>query len=452
MSDVLVSFGHITTDTYRYYQEAENEKTTVGSKMMCGVSLRCGRFLVVATLAIGFLLQREAHALTATRAINDNTKTFSSSSSSSSSSLSLLSLASRVRKPTSCSKRKKERSATQLDVRYRKSYHDDNDEEERAYDGRARQRSTDRPTQTTLDVIGPPIIPAKPKIVVLGASGRIGRLVVKQLLEMKSVDMTIVALVRDYDKAVKVLYDDGEFAAARSSKKGPKLQIVQGDLVPPEDLPGFAGYDPDEEEVWLAKAESASKFYDGTTVKDYDNRDDLPDINESLEYAIKHSTTIISCVGSVRPTNIWTDVLARPFTRLLRPDVSRWCNDNRHPYYVHYASTRKALGYAEREQLRREAAAEAIEEERMSDEKISVPKIRFIRISDLCVSQKPWDFVPLLTNIMRSVVFRYQEMAEQLLDQSALVETVVLRPGDLVDEERVSCNKEHIGSDTKHHC
>jgi hypothetical protein len=272
----------------------------------------------------------------------------------------------------------------------------------------------------------------------LGATGKIGRSVVKQLLEMKSIDMTVVALVRDYDKAVQVLYDDF-VVASKGNKKGPQLQIVEGNLVPPEELPGFVE-NTEEEDLWLETAQSAANFY-GTRTEEYDNRDMLPDVNEALEEAIKDCTTVISCVGSVRPTNLWTDILARPFWRLLRSDVSRWCQDGRHPYYVHYVSTRKALGFAEREQLRREAAASAIAEEAedvVETKSISVPKIRFIRISDLCVGHKPWGFVPLITNVFQSVIFRYQEMAEQLLDQSTMVETVVLRPGDLVDEERVS--------------
>jgi hypothetical protein len=63
----------------------------------------------------------------------------------------------------------------------------------------SRRLSTDRPTLSRTEVVGPPIVPSKPKIVVLGASGKVGRLVVQQLLE-SNVDMTVVAFVRDYDK------------------------------------------------------------------------------------------------------------------------------------------------------------------------------------------------------------------------------------------------------------
>lgn len=298
----------------------------------------------------------------------------------------------------------------------------------------------DRPTQTSFESLGPKSIPSKPKIVVLGATGRIGRQVVKQLLELKGIQMTIVAFVRDYDKAIKVLYDDllvthGD-VVIQGNKRGPTLQIVEGDLVPLEELPGYVADDTDDEVVWKEKAESASKFY-GNKIQDYDNRDLLPDINEALEEAIRDATTIINCVGSVRPTNLWTDVLARPFVRLLKADVSGWCQDAKHPYYVHYASTRKALGYAESEQRRREAAAITLAEvEGLDLKEMFVPKIRYIRISDLCVEYNPWDIVVLGTNILQSCVFRYQEMAERILQESSSVETVILRPGDLVDDER----------------
>ena len=304
---------------------------------------------------------------------------------------------------------------------------------------RQRSRATDRPTQTAFDQIPGRVAPNKPKILVLGASGKIGRLVVQQLLDSTKSDMTVVALVRNYDKAIKVLYED-EMVLAR--KKGPTLQIVQCDLVPPEELPGWDPLkDPasqEEELVWLAKAESAASFR-GDSVEDYDNRELLPDVNENLEDAIRDCTAIISCVGSVRYTNIWTDLLARPFLRLLRPDVSVWCKDGSHPYYVNFASTRKAVGYAEREQLRREAAAAAVAEEMEVDvETIHVPKIRFVRISDLVVGHNPWQLVPVIVNAFHSMTLRYQEMAEKLLESSPLLETVVIRPGDLVDDERVS--------------
>lgn len=295
-------------------------------------------------------------------------------------------------------------------------------------------------TETSFGGWGPKSIPEKPKIVVLGATGRIGRNVIRQLMQVNC-DMEIVAFVRNYDKAVRVLYDDRVVASrgtieSNNNKRGPKLQIVEGNLVPPEELPGFVEDNTEEEYEWKETAKSAANFY-GNKVEDYDNRELLPDVNESLEDAIRDCTTIISCVGSVRRTHLWHDVLARPFVRLLKADVSSWCKDGRHPFYVNYASTRKALGYAEREQVRREAAATTVaESEGLDLNEIYVPRIRFIRISDLCVGYRPWDIVSVVANAVHSLIFRYQEMTEHLLEDSSLVETVILRPGDLVDEER----------------
>lgn len=327
-----------------------------------------------------------------------------------------------------------------LSAKYSKRYrgyanadddHNDND------DGNEHEKEQDRPTQTMLGMVEPDVAPAKPKIVVLGATGKVGRLVVRQLLDMESVDMTVVAFCRDYDKAIRVLYDD--MVVAKSNKKGPQLQIVQGDLVPPEELPGFSMHDTEDEQVWRDTARSAAKYY-GTTLQNYDNRNFLPDVNEALQDALKDCTTVISCVGTCRPTNLWKDVLERPLWRLLKSNVSSWCQDGRHPYYVHYASTRKVLGYVEREQRRREEIASAAMEDEHDMETVTrnIPKIRLIRISDLGVSQKPWQLVPLITNMIQSVVLRYHEMTEHLLESSSVIETVVLRAGDLVDDERVS--------------
>ena len=312
----------------------------------------------------------------------------------------------------------------------------------------------DPTTDTSFDYLGPRSIPEKPKIVVLGATGRIGRNVIRQLMQMKC-DMEIIAFVRSYDKAIRVLYDDRVFVSSggtadvnRNNNGRPTLQIVEGDLVPPEELPGFVQDNTEEENEWRKTAKSASDFY-GDKIQDYNNRELLPNVNESLEDAIRDCTTIISCVGSVRRTHLWHDVLARPFVRLLKADVSSWCKDSKHPFYVNYASTRKTLGYAEREQVRREAAAATVaESEGLDLNEIYVPRIRLIRISDLCVGYNPWGIVPVVANALHSLTFRYQEMAEQILEDSSLVETVTLRPGDLVDEERdvnttsiqVSCN------------
>ena len=318
------------------------------------------------------------------------------------------------------------RSSIRIKAKWTRRYFEEDD-------GSERERAPERPTLSQAELIGPPAYPSKPKIVVLGASGKIGSLIVRQLLEMTHLDITVVAFVRDYDKACRVLYDD--VLVARAAKnKGPQLQIVVGDLVPAEELPGFVDED---EELWAQTAQSAAKFY-GNNVQDYDNRDMYqPDVNEALQESIKGCTSIISCVGAVRPTNLWSDYLAVPIWRLFRHDVSGWCKDKKHPFYAHYASTRKVLGFAEREQLKREAcAAVYAEEDGMQPREI--PRIRFVRVSDLCVTQKPWDFIPLVTNALHSMVFRYQDMTERLLEESKVLDTVILRPGDLIDDERVS--------------
>lgn len=320
-----------------------------------------------------------------------------------------------------------DRSSVRIKAKWTRRYFEEDDD-----DGSERERSPERPTLSETELIGPPTVPSKPKIVVLGASGKIGSLVVRQLLEMTHLDITVVAFVRDYDKACRVLYDDVLVARA-TKKKGPQLQIVVGDLVPPEELPGFVD---ENEELWAQTAQSAAKFY-GNSVEDYDNRDMQSDVDETLQEAIKGCTSIISCVGAVRPTNLWSDYLVMPLWRLFRHDVSGWCRDPKHPYYVHYVSTRKVLGLAEREQLRREASAAVFAEEDETQPK-EIPRIRFVRISDLCVTQKPWDFVPLVTNALHSMVFRYQDMTERLLQESKVIDIVILRPGDLVDDERVS--------------
>jgi NAD(P)H-binding len=233
-------------------------------------------------------------------------------------------------------------------------------------------------TQTRTEVLSPALRPVTPKIVVLGATGRIGRHVIRELLSCNS-DVSIVAVVRSEKKAQRLFYD-GETAALvpRAGRSGPQLQIVTADLVSQ---------------------------------------------HEVLEQALKGCTVVISCVGAVRWTNLFSDILSWPVHRLLQRDVSDWCTDAKHPYYVHYGITRRVLAIAEREQLRRQ-------EQEVHE------RIRLVRISDLCVAQSPWHLVPLVTNMVQSLVFRYQDMAEQLLASTNLLDTIIIRPGDLVDDER----------------
>jgi len=302
-----------------------------------------------------------------------------------------------------------------------------------------------RPVETLLERPGLSTPLGKPKIVVLGATGRIGRLVVEKLLS-QTTEMTVVAVVRNIRKANRVLFDEADlFVERSSSKRGkPTLELVEANLVPPQEVYGYVDED---DAIEIEHAKSASKYF-GNSMEEYDFRDEAPDPNEALEECIRDCTCVISCLGTDRTTNAWTDFLAMPIWRLLKRDASSWCKDAHHPYYVNYATTRKVVGMAEREQRRRNAIhsteQEALEQElvergQVLDETTKLPKpdrIRVIRISDNYVAHNPWSFVPLVVNIFKSMVFQYQEMSEILLEQSSLVDTVVLRPADLTDLER----------------
>lgn len=189
-------------------------------------------------------------------------------------------------------------STTELALASRLSVRRFRDDEGFDHDELSRQRSTDRPTMRKTQLIGPPIMPSKPKIVVLGATGRVGRLVVRQLLDMEHLDATIIACVKNYDNACKVLYDDMSLVSnSNQNSKGPRLRIVEADLVPPEELPGYL----DEEEAeWRERAESAARFYN-TSISKYDNREEdgvsIVDANEALKDAIQDCTTIIRYVS-----------------------------------------------------------------------------------------------------------------------------------------------------------
>ncbi|KAL7522566.1 hypothetical protein ACHAWX_007579 [Stephanocyclus meneghinianus] len=228
--------------------------------------------------------------------------------------------------------------------------------------------------------------------------------------------------------------------------------------------------------------------------------DDAAEIREchrrALAEAIAGSTALVSCVGSCCPTNFWTDYIRVPIMRILRRDVSKWCSDRNHPYYVHYLTTRRILEEAEKEQRRREAwmefererakLEEQLEKKRtmheekgfessiareferkrhnlgkvdsyynsvlfvdlMAENNSTMPlklaamtdRIKFIRISDVNVGRNPWRLGNVLANVFRSLVFRYEDMGEKLLKQSQLVDTIVLRVGDVTGEERNTNN------------
>lgn len=143
-------------------------------------------------------------------------------------------------------------------------------------------------------------------ILVVGAAGRVGRLVVQQLLSQKR---PIMALVRDADKAHKLFGtsdDDGEDDPSSSSSNNgqpPKLQIVVADIARYDDL--------------YAK---------------------------ELEEAVKGCSAIVSVSGTVRISKL-TDFL--PW-RIFSRNVPAWTTDRKHPYYSNYKGQLHLLDLAEK--------------------------------------------------------------------------------------------------------
>ena len=340
----------------------------------------------------------------------------------------------------------------------------------RRYDTLSRTASRiDRPTQTLAPNIGVPSLPASPKVVVLGATGGVGRRVVKRLMGT-DVDMTVVAFCRTHGKAMDVLFDDldedGVTVKRRgrrsSRRRGPKLEVVVGDLVPAREVYGYREEEDDDEVEFNSTMDSIRKYYGESAADemlfDSSGGQGTFDANEALRDAVKGCTVIISCVGTVRTTNPWTDYLRAPW-RIFRRDASRWCRDANHPHYVNYWTTAKVLDLAEKEQRRREAEiaefeqseTEIIEEARSRGMTYGEPiesqkmrkglggdRIKIIRISDLALTCRPWGVVAILTNLARSLVLRDQDRCERILEESKIVDTIIFRPGDLTDDDRVS--------------
>jgi hypothetical protein len=247
----------------------------------------------------------------------------------------------------------------------------------------------------------------------------------------------------------------------KHKKSGPTLQLVVGNLVPPQEVFGYIPQYNGNENAEKA-AYTAAQFY-GESTENYlkqesEDAELAPNPNQALMNAIEDATAIISSVGTVRVTWPFADYLWFPW-RIFRSPKD-WCKDPRHPYYVNYHVMKKVLSLAEAEQLRRDSMHNKLLKEQeeikkealkrgllydptiksadnLSNENTVRDRIKIIRISDLCVAHPAWSFVSVLTNIVRSVVFQSQDMAEILLEQSELVDTVTLRPGDLCDENRV---------------
>lgn len=239
-------------------------------------------------------------------------------------------------------------------------------------------------------------------------------------------------------------------------RSGPRLHVVVGDVVARTDV------------------------YQGTFEKDQ-RKEDI-----KMVEAVSGATIIISCLSSLRFSNLWTDYLRVPLLRVFRQDVSKWCSDDTHPYYINFLSTKKILELAEREQLKRDAYNEFERERLLLEEQIergrkmmkeeeevgfeseiasglrkkrganndhlaayedvdlpkrgvtpsSTDRIKFIRISHTMVGRNPFRLFSIFTNVLRSQVTRFEFLGEKLLEESKLIDTIILRPGEVTDIER----------------
>ena len=213
---------------------------------------------------------------------------------------------------------------------------------------------------------------------------------------------------------------------------------------------------------------------------------------EAIRDAITGATIIISCLASHRFSRLWTDFIRVPLLRVFRKDASKWCPDSHHPYYVNYLTTKKILDEAEKEQRRRDVVLQFENERLLLEEQlrkerekmmlragkeeegfestiaaglkkqrsvagqeqgsninvenaVRMPtsgqptsindRIKFIRVGNLMVRRNSFSPLTLLTNTFWSQLSRYEYMAENLMEKS-VVDTIILRPGDLTDAER----------------
>ena len=383
----------------------------------------------------------------------------------------------------------------------------------------------------------------RPKIVIFGASGKTGRRILTKLLD-SGANVDIVAFTRDPIKLERVLYnnedlvlgnliddddgkrigDDDDGGGRRSGNGGPKLRVVVGDLVVSsrknvhhgrhKKLKKDSGSSHVTSLLMGRSTYNASSSTD-TSVNDVNdvngsllandfisnNNNDEDDDDAILQDAISGATVLISCLGTRRRTNVWTDFIRVPILRIVRySNVGKWCTDTTHPYYVNYITTKRILEVAELEQRKREASFEFERERLMLDERwnqfrkkeereedeeegfeseiatglkkkrhhelyeqqqrekrpmyshsdrrnvVTMPqggkllsttdRMKFIRISHVMVGRNPFRIRNILMNILWSQVSRYERMGEMVLEDSALVDTIILRPGDMTDEER----------------
>ncbi len=354
--------------------------------------------------------------------------------------------------------------------------------------------------------------------------------------------MDVIAFVRNKQKLDTVLYNEEDLvlgnylvdnnnndSSSNNHNVGPRLHVVVGDVIARTDV--YRGtFETREETIqlneWVGKAHeffsekgwirtnnnNATNSTSSSSSSSINSLQDENQINkdvqmieagnEALEEAISGATIIISCLSSLhRYSNLWTDYIRVPFLRVFRQDVSKWCADSTHPYYIHYLSTKKILEVAEREQVKRDAYNELERERLLLEEQIrrgrkklmgeeeeegfeseiaaglrkkrssnrrkqlrrnydylvagedavelptngitpsSTDRIKFIRISHSMVGRNPFRLVSIVTNVLRSQVTRFEFLGENLLKESKLIDTIILRPGDEVtDIERDSNN------------
>lgn len=193
---------------------------------------------------------------------------------------------------------------------------------------------------------------AKPTLVV-GATGKVGRKIVEQLLEQNK---PVRALVRNENKARELF---GETTG---------VEIVVADL---------------------------GKYQDYTSV---------------LDKAVEGCESIISVSGTLRFSK-FMDFL--PW-RLDNADVSRWA-DSSHPYYSNYKAQCLLVDLAQKYNVQ-----------------------RFVRLTGLTTGYSPFNLVTLIFSSLLSLTTRYHFLCENYLRFQSQVPYVIVRPGGLADEDRVS--------------
>lgn len=195
-------------------------------------------------------------------------------------------------------------------------------------------------------------------ILVVGATGKVGQKVVKQLLDMK---VPVRALVRNYDKAREIF---SEYLT--TTNEGESLKL----------------------EVWdLGTAD-----------------------RNCLESVVEGCEAVISVSGTSRISKI-SDFL--PW-RLFEEDASTWCDDRSHPVYANFKAQKLLIDLA-------------------AEKGCS----RFVRLTGLSSGFSPFNPVSMIFSSVLSLSSRYHFLCEQYLRNSS-VPYVILRPGGLADEDRVS--------------